>query len=182
LGESFPDISVLIEITRVFNVSIDELINAGEPTEGEAEILERITAGKDEIPSGNINDILNLAPYLKPSILDKMAGGLMKQGIDISNIVALAEFMSDSSVIKLLENATFDSLNENLIEKLIPFLDEKSKNTIFEKILDGELDWHLIKTMFPYFDYMISQIEEAVVEGALPEEMLKIMFDERFKS
>ena len=36
VGESFPDISVLILIAEIFGISLDVLINAGEPTMGEA--------------------------------------------------------------------------------------------------------------------------------------------------
>ena len=31
-GESFPDISILVMIAELFNVTLDELINYGEPT------------------------------------------------------------------------------------------------------------------------------------------------------
>lgn len=174
LGDSFPDISILVEISQVFDVTLDELINAGEPTKGEAAILEKV-AQNENIPTGSVSDILNLAPLLKPSILDKMAENLMKQGIDITNIVKLAEFMNDDSILKLIENKDCGDLNPELIEKLIPFLDEQAKCAIFEKILDGQLDWHLIITLYPYFDYMDSQIEAAVVEGAIPNEALKLM-------
>lgn len=180
LGESFPDISILVEIAEVFHVSLDELINSGEPTKGEAAILEKV-AQNENVPSGSISDIINLAPLLKPSVLDKMAENLMKQGIDITNIIKLAEFMNDESIVKMIENTDCDDLNPILIEKLVPFLDENSKNMIFERILDGKLDWHLIITLYPYYDYMESQIEAAVVEGAIPYEALKLIRVERKK-
>ncbi len=104
-----------------------------------------------------------------------MAEGLLKQGIDVTSVVSLAEYMNDKSVLKLLETATFDTLNEELLEKLIPFLDEKSKSVVFGKILTGELDWHMIKILIPYAEYIMSQIEAAVIEGALPQEALKVM-------
>lgn len=180
LGDSFPDISILVEIAQVFGVTLDELINAGEPTKGEAAILEKI-AKNESIPLGTVSDIVNLAPLLKPSVLDKIADNLMKQGIDfdVINIIKLAEFMNDESILKMLENTDKDELNPELIEKLIPFLDEKSKGKIFEKILEGKLDWHLIITLYPYFDFLNSQIEAAVIEGAIPYEALKLMREER---
>lgn len=177
LGDSFPDISILVEIAGIFNVTLDKLINSGEPTKGEAAILEKV-AQNENVLSASISDIVNLAPLLKPSVLDKMAGNLMKQGIDITNIIKLAEFMNDKSILKLVENTNSNALDPELIEKLIPFLDEQSKGVIFEKILDGELDWHLLITLLPYFDYMQSQIEAAIVEGAIPNEALKLMREE----
>lgn len=90
-------------------------------------------------------------------------------------MLSLAEYLNDETVGKLLENVTFDTIDDELLEKLIPFLDEKSKYTVFQKILDGEMDWHFIKVLLPYAEYMASQIEAAIVEGALPKEALNVM-------
>ena len=175
VGDSFPDISILVLIADIFGVKLDELINSGEPSRSEALILGEIAIGNNDIVAQSVSDILNLAPLLKPSLLTKMASGLSKQGIDISNVVTLAEYLNDEGVLKLLENATFDTISDELLEKLIPFLDDKSKGNILQKILDGELDWHMIKVLLPYIEYMTSQIEAAVVEGALPYEALDVM-------
>lgn len=177
VGDSFPDVSILVLIADIFGVTLDGLINSGEPTRGESLILGNIAFGNTDVIAESVADIVNLAPLLRPSILTKMAGGLSKQGIDISNIVKLAEYLNDDGVITLLENATFDTINDDLLEKLIPFLDDKSKGTIFQKILDCEMDWHMIKALLPYADYMMSPIEAAVVEGALPWEVLDVLHE-----
>lgn len=177
VGDSFPDISILVLIAGTFGVTLDNLINSGEPSRSEALILGEIAIGNKDVVAKSVSDIINLAPLLKPSVLTKMASGLSKQGIDISNIVTLAEYLNDEGVMELLENATFDTISDELLEKLIPFLDEKSKGTIFQKILDGELDWHMIKILLPYAEYMRSQIEAAVIEGALPWEVLVEMYE-----
>jgi len=180
-GESFPDISILLLISETFKISLDNLIYAGDPTPNEAVVL--TTLAKDcEIPNtifdqNVVKDIVNIAPLLKPSTLDRMATGLQKQGIDISNIVKLAEFMNDESVIKLLETANFDTLDEQLLEKIIPFLSDKSKTTIFSKILEGELDYKLIRTLLPYAQYLVSQIEAAVVYGVLDKKVLNYLHE-----
>ncbi len=174
-GDSFPDVSILVLLADILNVSLDDLINAGELTRSEAAILGEVATGNVNIVSQSFSDIAGLAPLLKPSILGKLSEGLAGQGIDISNVVSLAEYLSDEAVVNLLENATFDTINEELLEKLIPFLDDKSKATIFQKILDGEMDWNFIKVLFPYAEYMTSQIEAAVIEGAIPKEALQIL-------
>jgi transcriptional regulator with XRE-family HTH domain len=175
VGDSFPDVSILVLIADIFSVTLDDLINSGEPSHGESIILENIAIGNNDVIAQNVADIVNLAPLLKPSILAKMAIGLSKQGIDISNIGTRAEYLNDDGVIKLFENATFDKIDNELLEKLIPFLDVKSKGTIFQKILNGEMDWHMVKALLPYAEYMMNQIEAAVVEGALPWEALEVM-------
>lgn len=178
-GESFPEITILTSMAEVFGTTIDALIGAGNPTKTEAAVLESAALKKD-MPGDLINDdviseIINIAPLLKPSLLDKIAAGLGKHGIDISKIVELAEYINDESVVRLLENATFDTLDEVLLEKLIPLLSDDSRQIIFQKILDGELDWHLLKNVLPYAKYMYQQIEAAVVYGALDWEVIKYL-------
>lgn len=177
VGDSFPDISILMMMANIFGITIDELIRSGDPTEGEAILLENIAKGEVDIIPTDVADIVNIAPYVKPSILSKLATNLEKQGITINHIVELAEYLNDASVQNLLERATFYTMDEDLLERLIPFLDERSKHVIFEKILSGELDWHLIRILLPYAEYFISHIEAAVVEGALPKEALVVMHE-----
>jgi transcriptional regulator with XRE-family HTH domain len=177
-GDSFPEISILILIANIFNITLDELIGSGNPTEKEAALLEGAAVGQDlfgTLGRESIYDIVNIAPLLKPSLLDKMAVGLAKQGIDISSIVSLAEYMNDETVVKLLETATFDTLSEKLLEKLIPFLDGYSNTIIFQKILDGELDYRLIRIMLPYAEYIYTQVEAAVLYGVLDKKALDIL-------
>ena len=179
-GDSFPDISILVLISQEFNVTIDDLIKSGEPTATE-EIL--LKAEKAEIPSEifqnpNISkEILNIAPLLKPSILDKVAKGLKKHDIDISSLVTLAEYLNDETFLEVLEKADFETLDKNILEKFMPFLDDASKANLFAKIVDGELDYHFLELYVPYVDpyYIDAQIEAAVVAGTLEWDALNIL-------
>ncbi len=174
-GESFPDISILVMIAELFNVTLDQLINYGEPTKGESTILENIAKGNNDVIADNIADVVNLAPLLKPSVLTKLSQKFEEQGIDISDIIILAEYLNDDTVMKLIESATFDEISDELLEKFIPMLNHQSKDAIFQKILNGEMDWHFIKTLLPYADYITAHIEAAVVAGVLPREVLDIL-------
>lgn len=174
-GDCFPDVSVLVQIADIFHVTLDELIGAGEPSRGESAILSSVARGEQAAAPENIEDIVSLAPYLKPSVLGELSAGLAQQGIDISNIVALAEYLQDDSVIAMLRKANFDTIPLDLMEKLMPFLEPRSKSAIFEKLLSGEVDWHFLYPMLLYSDGMNSHVEAAVVEGALPWEALSLM-------
>ncbi len=174
-GESFPDISILVLISDIFHVSMDELINSGAPTRGESAIIEGIATGNENIEVENIEDVVNLAPYLKPSVLTKLSSKLAKSEIDISDIVSLAEYLHDDSIIAMIENAQCESISLELLEKLMPFLGTRSKYAIFQKILDGEIDWRFLRPILIYSEELQSQVEAAVVEGALPWETLDLM-------
>lgn len=174
-GDSFPDIAILMIMADIFHITVDTLIHAGEPTESEAHILKQAANGNTDIAADSIDDIVQLAPFLKPSVLDRLATNFKKDGIDISHLVALAEYLNGDTMQSLMDSATICTADEVLLSMLLPFLDTASKAVIFEKILSHELDWRLIKPLLPHAEYLISQIEAAVMEGALPVETLDIV-------
>ena len=120
-------------------------------------------------------EISRLAPSLKPDVLTKAAAGLAKQNIDISNLVRLAEYLDDEKVVKMLEQTDYEKLDGNVLEMFVPFLSPESIYEIFGKILEGELDYHFLSVILPYTDYLIEQIECAVVYGVLDPDALRIV-------
>lgn len=175
-GHCFPDISVLVQITEIFGVTLDELINSGEPTKGESRILGSVATGDSDVIADDFSDIVSLAPILKPSVLAKLSEKFSEQGIDISGIVLLAEYLNDETVLSLLENAEYDSLDRDMLEKFLPVLDIKAKTKIFEKIIEGKLHWRFIEILLPHAEFLTSHIEAAVIEGALPKETLEVLY------
>lgn len=174
LGESFPDVSILVLLSDIFGVTLDALIGAGEPTRGESRILRGVALGERDVHAESAADLIGIAPYLRPSVLKAIAERLAPQGIDISDIVALAEYLNDESVITLLSR-TDGCADEELLGRLMPLLDDRSKMAVWEKILDGELDWHMVSALLPYAEAYQSQMEAAVIDGALPWETLDLL-------
>ncbi len=175
VGDSFPDVSILVSIAEVFGVSLNELIAAGDPTDGESRVLGELARGNEPL-ADSMDDVMNLAPLLRPSTLEKISSKLAQHGVDISKVVELSQYLNDTGTAEMIRNANFDSLEGeaeyNLMEHLIPLLDEKSKTALFGKVIEGELDWHYMKIMMPYITYLHSQIEAAFVEGAVNEEVM----------
>ncbi len=176
-GESFPDVSILVIIAQIFDTTLDALISAGGPTTEESRILGGVAVGSTEIQANSLKDIVNIAPLVKPSVLQQLSNGLSKHGIDLSNLVELAEYLNDDNVIELMAGAKFgeNEMDVTLLQKLMPLLDEHSIMTVFEKILDSELDYRLITA---FFDYLPSSlIEAAVLDGGLPDCVLGMMYE-----
>lgn len=174
-GDSFPDVSILVDISNIFHVTLDDLIRAGEPTVGEAAILSSAAQHEPTAIAQSIEDIQGIAPLVKPSVLEAASVGLARRGIDVTHIIELSEFLSDRSLIAMLENATNVEASDELVGRLIPFMDAKARYSVFEKILSGEMDWHMIRILVPYAEYLTSPVEAAVVEGALPWEALEVL-------
>jgi len=174
VGDSFPDISILIQIAEIFDITIDELIGSGNPTKGETKII-KDTLDAEAESAVNINDIVNLAPLIRPSILGAFSKKLSSDGIDISHLVSLVRYLNDDDILQMINFAKYSSLNDELIEKIIPFLDIASKEALLKKIIEGESGWHLIKALLPYMESIAPQLEAAVIEGVLPTETLEII-------
>ena len=185
-GDSFPDISILVKIAEIFNLSIDELIGAGAPTDGEQELLKNAALGKDlRSCHCNIHELENIAPLLKPSALDRAIQGFASQGIDISNLASLFSYMSDRGFWELLENSDYQTIDTALLEKMLPFMNFSAKISLFDKILRGELDWHFLTVLMKYVRISDSVIEAAVIDGVLDEGVLTLVrefHENRFKS
>ena len=94
IGDSFPDVTILVTMAEVFEVSVDELIGAGSPTAGEAAILNSLAQGK-EPDTATPEDVASLAVWLKPSAVERLTVNLAKQGINVSRLMDIAVYLSD---------------------------------------------------------------------------------------
>ena len=185
-GDSFPDISILVKIAEIFGITIDELIGAGSPTEGEQELLKSAALGRDlRTCHCNVQELENIAPFLKPSVLDRAVQGFAAQGIDISNFVSLFSYMSDRGFWELLSTTDFKQIDEALLEKMLPFLNFSAKLSIFDKIIHGEIDWHFLSVLLQHVRISDAILETAVIDGVLDEGVLTFLRDfheERYKN
>jgi len=162
-GESFPDINILLKIASTLGVSAENLINAGEAVQNEVEILLQ----KSMPDTVKIEEVMNIAPLLKPSVLDKLIEPLKKQKIEISDIIALSEYLNTESIDALMEGADFDKIEPELLKYVIPYLNEENKITIFGQIFDGKLNWSLMDILARYMD-IYPLLEYAFLEGMPP--------------
>lgn len=170
IGDSFPDVTILVTMAEVFGVSVDELIGAGSPTAGEAAILNSLAQGK-EPDTATLEDVASLAVWLKPSAVERLTVNLAKQGINVSRLMDIAVYLSDEGTQRLLAETDCAGITPEMLEHLLPFMDYASMCRILDKILEGEMDWHLLKPL----RVDRSLIEAAVIEGVLPYEALGIM-------
>ncbi len=122
IGDSFPDVSILVVIAEVFGISVDELIGAGRPTVGEAAILNSLVRG--DTPSGETSpeDVMGLAPWLKPSIVEKLTANLAKDGINLRYLSEFAAYLSDEGTRRLLEQNGNNTKTEPDPQGLFPWV------------------------------------------------------------
>ncbi|MCL2213308.1 MAG: helix-turn-helix domain-containing protein [Oscillospiraceae bacterium] len=170
-GEGFPDITILLSIAKLFDVSVDSLMKAGEVSSAGATVLSAVAKG-EEGTSGTaeaVDDIVEIAPFMKVSTLSAIAEKLAAHNLDISKVVQLSEFLGDSALAKMLATCDLENLDDELLAKLMPFLSGESMHVIFGRILKGESSQSLLKHMQSFFrDYNMSVLVEAArLQGAL---------------
>ena len=132
-----------------------------------------------------MQELENIAPFLKPSVLDRAVQGFAAQGIDISNFVSLFSYMSDKGFWELLSTTDFKQIDEALLEKMLPFLNFSAKLSIFDKIIHGEIDWHFLSVLLQHVRISDAILETAVIDGVLDEGVLTLLRDfheERYKN
>ena len=71
VGDSFPDVSILVSIAEVFGVSLDELIAAGEPTDGESRVLGELARGNETL-ADRMDDVPRPLPLGTPQTSDRI--------------------------------------------------------------------------------------------------------------
>jgi transcriptional regulator with XRE-family HTH domain len=190
MGDSFPDISLLPNLSELFHITVDQLVNHGEPCRHESNIMIQIAKGRPEKVADMLHNqelpaqsVVNVAPMIKASTLDIISEGFGKHGIDIRHIVELAAYMNETGLTNLLKKASIEELDDSMLEKFIPFLDRESKDIIFSKIIDGELSSSLLAVMIPYLEMsnLYTLIDAAVLEGQLDADILKVLRSENHK-
>ena len=109
-------------------MSINTLINAGEPHATECEVMKQVLNETTERiiemidnKTVTVEPIVNLAPVLKASMLDTLTEALGKHGINIKHIAELALYMNGTSLINLIEQSSFEELMKKCLLGLFPF-------------------------------------------------------------
>ena len=169
-GTLMPEPAALLRLGSALETDVFVLLQECGASDDEIAIFSGRAAAKS-----SANALSGVAPVLAPDTLDAAAKALAVHGINISAVVDLVHYLSSDATAALLQDADYNALNPEMLEHLMPLLDAASKEIIFQKILDGELDYHLIECMLPYSEYLIQQVEAAVVYGVMDEGALKIV-------
>ena len=106
-GESFPDISLLVEISRLFRVSVDNLLHgegfrpvADSQKASKSDILVELAQGRPENvarmvveANENLKVVLEAGPLTRPSTMDEVIKHMAGFNFTSDQIVELAPFV-----------------------------------------------------------------------------------------
>ncbi|HQC63920.1 MAG TPA: helix-turn-helix transcriptional regulator [Anaerolineaceae bacterium] len=186
-GNSMPDISKLVDLARILDVSIEELLDSRQ----QAQTVKRAL---DENETLTAKEITEVAPLLKPSKLEKELEKAPIEGLELKDLQQLAPFLSEEKLMELVERVGFNhvsdlvpvapfmnskqlqtiiiqqgELHENLddIISIVPFLEENFVADIAKNLIADDDDASLLLPLVPFLDTdtLMDLIEEAEPEN-----------------
>lgn len=124
-GDSFPDISILVQIAEIFELSLDALIGSGNPIRGENQFL------KD-------NDIL------------RIINGCRYDFRDDEGLEKIFPFLDVASKEVILKKIIEGALDWHLIKVLLPHM-QNMAGQLEAAVMDGALPNGALEIMQEYF-------------------------------
>jgi len=120
-GLTMPDISKLPGISQILGVSIDALLDNSNEVELIKDVLNQNTAVYASEKELHMDEIVEVAPVLKPSQVDNLVGYVEENSIDLRGLIGIAPFVSEYVLQQLAHKAKNDG-DIDTIFKLAPFL------------------------------------------------------------
>jgi transcriptional regulator with XRE-family HTH domain len=163
----------------------------------DSEVLEEMLIGSDDGGPINGEMVVNLAPFLHQSAVDRLVArladgefdlhlfgelapfvskealdGLVKRvedgEIPVDALSELAPFLSQESLDRLVEKAGEGPVGMGAIGELAPFLSQKALRRLVERAAEGEIEADAVVELAPFLDQeTLNGLVERVGEGKL---------------
>lgn len=170
-GQTMPDISKLHELSNIFNVSIDEILE----NKREAEIITAAETGKmpDEIPS--LKEISEIGPILTPEQNDSIVKKIIietkgsRNSMDLHEIASVAPFVSSELLDEIAEKAIRESGKLSAICPIAPFVSSELIDKLALEIISNSNN---LSELAPIAPFVSSDIINSLAEKILGEKGL----------
>lgn len=159
-GESLPDIGTLSELARLFEKTIDDILYVGHSIKNQTKVGEMIETIIDNRPEHaanmindgtvNIEDMIEVAPLVKVSSLQKITKNIKKNKFDLAIILQLAPFLDQETLDELVTNVKDEEVKWELISGLAPFISKNALTKLADTIL--EVDAQYLGGIAPFLD------------------------------
>lgn len=142
-GQTLPDIQTMLELTRFFGITVEQLV-AGEDDE---EMPKPVNPNEDnsepeadpvpkEVKQMNIQQLLQMAPFMSKEAVEEIAMNL-EEKISASQLARLAPFLKSDCLDLLLEKHQPEFTWETL-RRIAPFMSKESVDKMARSIAAGE--------------------------------------------
>ena len=141
-GLALPDISTMLELTRFFGITVEQLFEdenaeyaeaAGANADIETEIPQIETK---EVRNMNIQQFLQMAPFMSKAAVEEIAMGI-DVGITAAQFAKLAPFISPEALSALVSKHR-PQLSWDTLKKLAPFMERDAVDALARAVAAGE--------------------------------------------
>ncbi len=173
-GVALPDIQTILDLTRLFGITVEQLLNGNVP---EARLERENGGGNPSINSfmnGVIDDIGNLfksepqiAPMEDDGAMDAKMEGVPQEAtdenMDLKNLARMAPFMTKGAVEEML-NAQRPMTCEELL-RFAPYVGSACLEKLIRKNAEN-LDWDQLRQFAPYLKKeTVDAFARSIVKG-----------------
>lgn len=153
-GQTCPDIANLSELSRVLDISIDELLGnrraaqitrdiakdripslAPEELQQVAPLLTEEQADKAAGKKISMTDLMTIAPFVSEEFLSRQARKHLESGCTLWELSALAPFLDETVLGELLLNARSEGYGLSELSSIAPFVDEEILGTLVQRMM-----------------------------------------------
>lgn len=145
-GESMPDISKLGDLSRIFGVSIDEILCNPRA----AKIVEEISAGEkpDDMTA---EELAETAPIMTPAQAQENVEGNLDK-ITLAQLAELAPFVSSESLAVIAHKCVDNGCSAKELVAVAPFMDEEAVGKIAFEMSDSKWTVADFALLYPFMD------------------------------
>jgi transcriptional regulator with XRE-family HTH domain len=166
-GESLPDIQTLVDVAKLFKVSVDQMLSGGKKGgkfNNVGPVVEKITTNEWNEAAGIINEgktttdeLISIAPLLKKNVLKDITSNVTSDHFTIDQITQLAPFLDKGALNDLMEKVAFDEVSVDQVVDLAPFINVGSIPKLLESNVSNLTLEHLI-SLAPFMDKNLDQM------------------------
>ena len=147
-GDSMPDISKLSDLSKIFDITIDELLGNAKETKAVQEIIK---TDKIDFSAHDLETIEAIMPMVKPKQIDESMKD--EKNISIEMLLALAPFLDEDKIDEIALEAFHEGANQEL-SKLAPFMSSKVLSKLVSKALESDetMDHSWYSGLIPFLE------------------------------
>jgi transcriptional regulator with XRE-family HTH domain len=131
-GESIPDIGTLVELSRIFDTSVDRILEGGENGRNRiGGVVEKLSinepaAAADLINQGDsdLEGFVSIAPIVKGSLMEKVISEVDGEKLTLEHLIGLAPFLEKETFTDAAGKMHIENVTWMQIRSLAPFVEE----------------------------------------------------------
>jgi transcriptional regulator with XRE-family HTH domain len=174
-GESLPDIMTLPKLSQILGKSVDDILSGDKDSTDKknhesALIMELVKDNPEKVADLinqdkiDIESVVNVAPIIKPSMMNRVAEKL--NGITIKHLVDLAPFLGSDTLYKLTDCFLDGSLDIEHVVDLAPFLCRDNIDKLIAQIGEGKISPDNMVDLAPFMsEDTIDRLVGSALEG-----------------